>query len=348
MIHVRAVSPPDTTDALVAELVSNPSVFNVVVLRGSVVSPPGDAVQFDVRTGAANGAIMLLREHGLDQHASVILEHVGVELTVPDVARSRQESMFRQAPVWAEVHARMEGDDPYPPSWFFLLAIAGVIAAVGILINSQILIVGAIVVGPEYGAISAVALGLTSPRNWARIGRGLAALLIGFTGAFAAAGLFAVVIRALDLQPRAYELGVRPVSWLIDSPNIYSVVDAVLAGLVGVVSVTESRSGTLIGVFISVTTIPAAAHSAVAMVFRSWNEALGSLEQLLLNIFILIVVGAITLTAVRWFWTWRGNGPGHSRASSDPGDAPAESPPEAGIRRSGTEAKELDMDVTRR
>jgi len=37
------------------------------------------------------------------------------------------------------------------------------------------------------------------------------------------------------------------------------VIVAVLAGLVGVVSLTESRANALIGVFISVTTIPAAA-----------------------------------------------------------------------------------------
>ena len=44
-----------------------------------------------------------------------------------------------------------------------LLTIAGLIAAVGIFTNSQILIVGAMVVGPEYAAIISVALGIDTP-----------------------------------------------------------------------------------------------------------------------------------------------------------------------------------------
>ena len=52
-------------------------------------------------------------------------------------------------------------EGPYPPSWFSLLVIAGLIGAIGILTNSQILIVGAMVVGPEYGAILSLAFGVT-------------------------------------------------------------------------------------------------------------------------------------------------------------------------------------------
>ena len=67
---------------------------------------------------------------------------------------------------------------------------------------------------------------------------------------------------------------------------------AVLAGTVGVVSLTEARANALIGVFISVTTIPAAASVGVSLAFSSWQEAWGSLVQLLLNIVLLIAVGA--------------------------------------------------------
>jgi uncharacterized membrane protein len=97
-------------------------------------------------------------------------------------------------------------------------------------------------------------------------------------------------------------LGVRPVSSLINSPNLFSVVVAVLAGLVGVISLTESRANTLIGVFISVTTIPAAADIGVSTAMQSRNEAVGSLLQLLLNVSLLIVVGSVALRAQRRIW----------------------------------------------
>ena len=46
----------------------------------------------------------------------------------------------------------------------------------------------------------------------------------------------------------------RPVSDLIDQPNVFSLIVAVLAGIVGVVSLTEARAAALIGVFLSITT----------------------------------------------------------------------------------------------
>jgi hypothetical protein len=111
-------------------------------------------------------------------------------------------------------------------------------------------------VGPEYSAIMGVALGIDQ-RARQPVLRGLLALLAGFSAAIVVTLLFALVIRWSGHTPKLYSLGVRPVSSLIDNPNWFSIVVAVLAGIVGVVSLTEARASALIGVFISVTTIPA-------------------------------------------------------------------------------------------
>ena len=113
---------------------------------------------------------------------------------------------------------------------------------------------------------------------------------------------FALLVRVLGLEPTAFRLGIRPVTNLIDTPNFYSLVVAVLAGIVGIVSLAHARTSTLLGVFISVTTMPAASDIGVASAFGSWSEARGSLLQLLLNIVVLIVVGVLTLRFVRLLW----------------------------------------------
>jgi Domain of unknown function (DUF389) len=112
----------------------------------------------------------------------------------------------------------------------------------------------------------------------------------------------APVCRAFDLQPRAFSAGIRPVSNLINTPNVFSVVVAVLAGIVGVVSLTEARTSTLLGVFISVTTIPAAADIGLSSAYGSWSEARGSLIQLLLNVRLLLAVGVVGLVLQRRLW----------------------------------------------
>ena len=193
-----------------------------------------------------------------------MIEDVGTELSDRATeAEARTPRAVRYTPVWEQAEARIRAGGHYPPSWFILLTIAGLIAAVGIFTNSQILIVGAMVVGPEYSAIIAVALGINT-RDRPRIRSGAAALFFGFLAAIVVTLAFSVVVRALGLEPDAYRLGVRPVSNLIDTPDVFSVVVATLAGIVGVVSLVEARTGALIGVFISVTTIPAAADVGVS------------------------------------------------------------------------------------
>ena len=94
-----------------------------------------------------------------------------------------------------------------------------------------------------------------------------------------------------------------------------------LAGIVGVVSLTEARANALIGVFISVTTIPAAASVGVSIAYSSWSEAWGSLLQLLLNVVLLVAVGAAGLSTQRAIWRrrwWRRAGQTPEAHSSDP------------------------------
>ena len=117
--------------------------------------------------------------------------------------------------------------------------------------------------------------------------------------------LFGLSVRASGATPAAFLQGVRPVADLINRPNVFSVIVAVLAGIVGVVSLAEARANALIGVFISVTTIPAAASAGVAVAYSSWGEAGGSPLQLLLNVVLLVMVGAAGLSTQRAIWRGR-------------------------------------------
>jgi len=302
VIHLRVVSPPDLTGILLPVLRSEPAVMNLTMLPGAVSNPDGDAVHFDVLHGAANEVIGQLRDLGLEKRGSIILENVDTSISaLADRATARRGRYHEFTPVWAEVEARITLEGTFPPSWFTLLVIAGLIGAVGILTNSEILIVGAMVVGPEYGAILSLAFGLNR-RDFVRVRHSATALVVGFTLAVAGALILTLIIRAAGLVPRFYGLGIRPVSNLIDTPNWFSLIVALLAGVVGVVSLTEARSSTLIGVFISVTTIPAASDTGVSLAFGNSSQAWGSVLQLLLNVTVLTAVAVAGIPAQRAIW----------------------------------------------
>jgi uncharacterized hydrophobic protein (TIGR00271 family) len=335
--HVRLASPPDLTEQLVEELAAESGVTHVVVLPGSARRPgrdavpsatvpsaagssatgrhvtgppdtgppdtgPFDAVQFDVPLRSANvvlGHLGAIR----DQHgSSIAIQNVDAILGEEPSAAAKFGFVQRDAaPVWDVVEARIRSNGVYAPSFFLLLALAGLIGAVGILINSQILIVGAMVVGPEYNAIMAIALGIDK-RDRLPVVHGTLALLAGFAAAVIITLAFGLLIRSSGATPEEYSDGVRPVAEFISNPDLFSVVVAVLAGIVGVVSLTQAQAGALIGVFISITTIPAAANIGLSMAYGSWAGARGSVSQLLLNVAVLIVVGALVLRLQRFIW----------------------------------------------
>jgi uncharacterized hydrophobic protein (TIGR00271 family) len=344
--HIRLASPPDLTEDLVDALAAESGVTHVVVLPGSarrpgrdtgrsntapsgpepsgtvlsdtgpfgtgpsgpVLSDPGpfDAVQFDVPRRSANavlGHLRAIRDGGGSSIAIVDIDAIiGEE---PDATAMFGFVQRDAAPVWDIVEARIRSNAVYAPSFFLLLAIAGLIGAVGILINSQILIVGAMVVGPEYNAIMGIALGLEK-RDRPAVRRGTFALLSGFTAAIILTLAFGLVIRWSGATPEEYADGVQPVADFISSPDLFSVVVAVLAGIVGVVSLTEARASALIGVFISITTMPAAANIGLSVAYSNWTGARGSAYQLLLNVTVLVVVGALVLRLQRFIWRPRG------------------------------------------
>lgn len=304
MLHVWVVSPAEVTGRLTDLLTGDPGVTNLVILRAAATRPDGDAVQFDLASESANAVLARMRGLGLDRSSSVIIETVDAALEDrPGGQRAAYHG--EQAPVWELVESRIRADAQYPPSFFALLVFAGLIGACGILTNSQILVVGAMVVGPEYSAIIAVALGLDR-RDRRAVREGLLVLAAGFALAIAVTLLFALCIRWSGETPREYLAGIRPVSDLINTPNLFSVVVAVIAGLVGVVSLTLAKATALTGVFISVTTIPAAADVGVSLVYGAWKEAGGSFAQLLLNVGLLIGVGELGLHTQRAIWrSWQ-------------------------------------------
>jgi uncharacterized hydrophobic protein (TIGR00271 family) len=96
--------------------------------------------------------------------------------------------------------------------------------------------------------------------------------------------------------------GARPQTGFVYAPDAFSFIVAVLAGAAGTLSLTSAKSGALVGVAISVTTVPAAANAAVALSYGDTKQTWGSTEQLLLNLLGIILAGTLTLLAQKALW----------------------------------------------
>jgi uncharacterized membrane protein len=129
--------------------------------------------------------------------------------------------------------------------------------------------------------------------------RSLAALALGFPMAGLAALLLTLAARGLGRIPAPYLAGERPVTGLLIGANLGAFVVAVVAGAAGMIALGRAKSGAVVGVLVSITTIPAASNVGVALAMGSLSEAGKSLVILLVNLTGLLIGGVLTLLGTR-------------------------------------------------
>jgi uncharacterized hydrophobic protein (TIGR00271 family) len=94
----------------------------------------------------------------------------------------------------------------------------------------------------------------------------------------------------------------RPATYFITHPDRWSLVVAVLAGVAGMLSLTSARSGALVGVFISVTTVPAAGAMALGLALGDAREFGEATTQLAVNVAGILAAALVTLVVQRAVW----------------------------------------------
>lgn len=252
----------------------------------------------DVARESANEVLRALKAMGLDKNGSIASTRWASPCPAEAARRRRRHQAGDDAVVW-------EGSNGAPArsrlsvTFLLFLSIATVIAGIGVLLDQPILIVGAMVVGPEFGPLAALSVGVIRRRPRV-IGRSLLALAVGFAVAIVVTVLSTLALSAGGLVTREMLLGARPLTGFIWRPDALSWVIAFLAGIAGILSLTTAKSGALIGVLISVTTVPAAGNVAVAIAYGVPDEAWGSALQLGINLGAIATAGILTLAVQRW------------------------------------------------
>ena len=286
-------------------LLGHPSALNVVRLRNVAERPDGDLILCDVAREDASVVVAELRELGLERDGSIVLEPVSS--VVSDAAIRAEEAAVgspADAVVWETVEFQTSESAALSFSFLAFMAVATMIAALGIIEDSVILIIGAMVVGPEFGPLAGLCVALIQrQRSLAR--RSLAALAVGFPIGIASAFALTLILRGVESAPDVLPQVTRPATFFISHPDEYSVLVALLAGVAGAISLSTAKSGALVGVLISVTTIPAAANVGVAAAYGDWSEVAGAALQLGVNLVCIVTAVLVTLSLQRWFYARR-------------------------------------------
>ncbi|KUI33848.1 DUF389 domain-containing protein [Mycobacterium sp. GA-2829] len=294
MLHLRVIAPEELRDPVLEVLRSEVGVANILLYAGVSLDPAGDEITADIARECANDVIRRLKELEVHHRGAITLEILDTVLsTRAHRAEDAAEGDPADAVIWDELIGRTREEATLSVTFIMFLTLACLLTAVGVVTDSTVTVVGAMVLGPEFGPLAALAVALVQRRrSLAR--RATLALLVGFPIAMGITALCTMAAEAVGW------LTVDSVSHVDEVDFIFRVgplsfVVALLAGAAGMLSLVSARATGLVGVFISVYTVTAAGFAVVAATVGQWDVAAKSALQLLVNLVGIVVAGVLVL-----------------------------------------------------
>jgi uncharacterized hydrophobic protein (TIGR00271 family) len=304
LTHLRLTVPTDLSDQVRELLLDHECTTNVTVQPGVVLQPAGDLIECDVAREQAGTLLRTLDGLELDHRGGILIEApVGTPFAEARRIEAQAPGHPDDAVIWEAVEAQAYAGAVATVSYLIFLVLAVILAAIAVITDSAVLVVGAMVVGPEFAAVAAASAGIVLGR-WALVGRSLRLLVLSFAFAIAVVTVLALVFRAVGAITPEMVTQPRPNTGFIWHPDKWSIIVALVAGTAGALALAIQKTATMVGVFISVTTVPAAGNLALGLAVWEKGEILGSFAQLGINLVGMIVAGAVLLLVVRTSWPW--------------------------------------------
>jgi uncharacterized hydrophobic protein (TIGR00271 family) len=292
MLVAQVYASADGSDEAIAALESVDGVRRVVRL-GRTVDTRFELLSAEVDPRAVDSVVASLRRAGVDQR-DIVIHQVSPLLPI----RDESTGWFGADPeefVWMQLVGQASRSTRLLARYLILMAVAGIVAAFGVLGRNPILIVGAMAVSPDLLPVCGTCVGIVGRRG-GLTARALGTLVIGLALSAAAAIALVLLLRGLgDLD--GFQLGDGGLG-LLTTVN-YETVGIALAAGVAAILAFETNASAGVGVAISVTTIPATAFMGVAIAAGTTAAAVGAVDVLAVNIGLLVVAGSTTLGVQR-------------------------------------------------
>lgn len=302
LVHLRLTVPTALSEAVRDMLVGHECATNVTFLPGASLVPEGDLVECDVAKEIAGDVITRLKQLGLGESGGILIT---TPTGAPFAAARRLEELAPGDPddavIWDNVVDQAYAAARPTVSFHVFLVLATLLAAIAVITDSAVLVIGAMVVGPEFAAVAAVATGVVFARprlSW----HALRVLVLGFAASIAVVALLSLVADLTGLVTSEMVARPRPQTGFIWHPDRWSFIVALIAGAAGVLALSTDKANAMVGVFISVTTVPAAGNLALALGTWTTSEMAGSLAQLGVNLAGMVAAGTLVLGIQRVLW----------------------------------------------
>jgi uncharacterized hydrophobic protein (TIGR00271 family) len=304
VLRLRLAVEEHRADAVTEALEETGGVHRIVALNPER-SGTSVVLAADVLPSVADRVMRLIGDWGVDE-ADYLLIRQDVVAPHPHTHAGRADP---EQFAWVEVMGEARTHSRPLGRYLALMAVAAVLAAIGVITDNPILIVGAMAVSPDLLPICAACVGIVGGRL-PLVRRAIVTLLLGIAITWAVSALLAWGLQAVDILSSSFQVHEEGLHGLEDID--YSTILVALAAGVAAMLSFETRAAAAVGVGISVTTIPASALFGVSLGLGEVSVSWGAAAVLAVNVTLLLLSGAATLAVQRQLAARRKPAPGVS------------------------------------
>lgn len=290
---IEITVPPEITIQMRPDLLNDPQVLGFTLLEGASVKPKGDVLQIHVLNSGADNVLRLIEKYCSDKNFSVVTSEVA---SISDPLNQKMINKDVDEAIWEEIETGIRHNGRLTANFLILMAIGGIIAAIGFLGDVQMQVISFIsssIIAPGLEPVAKIPLGIIL-RKKEIVWEGIKSTLVGYgVLMFATGGIFFIILMHGSAKPETFlkdELAIA-----LTDVTFKDFISSVAASAAGIIMYLSYRRNVIAGPLIALVTIPAASGAAMCIVLGEWNFALLMLYRLAVDFLLIISAGVILI-----------------------------------------------------
>lgn len=257
-------------------------------------------VEFPLPVGAVEDVLDDVRAQGIDVGKYTVVTSLETA-TTRHLSELEEQYVDESSGIKRISHAelRVEAQEHKPNIWTFVIlsTLSAMVAAAGLLLDSAIVITGAMVLAPFLSTIVSGSVGLTIDDR-SLIVESMTHQPMGLGMAVLGGGVAGFVFQYIGVVPGTLSLGALDQMTSFSTPNALIATIAIIAGVAVGLTVTADIASAFAGIAVAAAIVPSAATIGIGLVWRAPSVAFGALVLLLVNVATINVVSFLTFFAL--------------------------------------------------
>ena len=200
------------------------------------------------------------------------------EITLNEEEQGKKKKILTQRVTVEEIKKNLEDASRFSPDFFTFILLSALVAGVGLILNSAIILIASMILSPLMSPILGVSFGIVS-KEFRMVKIGFLEQFLGLLISIGTGMLIGILGLALITPPT-----ITPQMIARGYPNLFDLIVAICAGIAVGIGITGSIKTSLIGVAIAVALMPPAVNIGLAIVYNDPILSLGSSVLLFMNI----------------------------------------------------------------